>query len=195
VSATWAPGRENYGRESKPEVKAEKMAKSKVEIKSLGDLDQTSRNMWAHVSNDRVRKLGLEPEQGKVYFLLYHKLAVELATKESQIPLPYQENIVRFGLKDSGTMPLSLQKKYPEIRSYIGKSLDAKITASATVDINPAGLHAQIHGLHGDFYLDPVRGAKTVLQEGLILHFAYSKKSVGSGKGIRDNPLRQEQVL
>jgi len=46
-----------------------------------------------------------------------------------------------FVLRDSGTLPEELARKFPEIRSYVGTSADGR---SARIDVSPQGLQAMV---------------------------------------------------
>jgi len=173
-----------------------------LEKKGVGveDFVELSDGLWDVANKGRVRKLGVEPIDGNTYYFMdYAALLEHLHPAEEEeeekghqplIFLPYYGEVLRFSLQDSGTMPPSLQAKYPEIKSYSGRSTDKEHPATTTVDINPAGLHAQIHGLRGTYYIDPVRGAKSAMKEGLTLHHGYSVRPDAKDIGKSDNPLK-----
>mmetsp|Transcript_32287 Transcript_32287/g.45037 ORF Transcript_32287/g.45037 Transcript_32287/m.45037 type:complete len:274 (+) Transcript_32287:121-942(+) len=170
----------------------------------IEDFVEQTDGLWDVANEGRVRKLGVEPLDGNTYYFMdYAAMLEHLHPAEQQeveeedeedhealIFLPYYSEVLRFSLQDSGTMPPSLQAKYPEIKSYSGRSTGGDHPATSTVDINPAGLHAQIHGLQGTYYIDPVRGAKSAIKEGLILHHGYSVRPDAKEIGKNDNPLK-----
>jgi len=159
-------------------------------------VDRTA-GLWDVATSGRVEKLGIEPLESSTYYFLDHDAFLKQVTEADQqaptVVLPYFENVLSFSLADSGEQSQAISDKYPGIKSFSGKVNEGDIKATAMVDINPAGIHAQIHGPSGSFYIDPVRGAKSAAWEGLMLHRGYTPE--GSAKGFNDNPMREENVV
>mmetsp|Transcript_16144 Transcript_16144/g.29035 ORF Transcript_16144/g.29035 Transcript_16144/m.29035 type:complete len:306 (+) Transcript_16144:68-985(+) len=157
-------------------------------------------NFWAEVSHSRLKKMGVELEDGgETYYLLDYNLAFDEVHQKNlpSIPIPYFGQIVQFELQDSGKMPKVVADKYPEIRSFLGSAdigEGENSKAEARIDMNAAGINAIIKGPSGSYYVDPVRGSpgKSVSHEGLLLHKAHIKSDIADDeeKGHHDSPLR-----
>lgn len=77
------------------------------------------------------------------------------AAREKTITLPMPDGSYHaFELVESSVMSAALQAKFPEIRSYRGRSLNDPLL-SMRMDVSPAGLHAQILGPEGTVVVDP----------------------------------------
>lgn len=75
------------------------------------------------------------------------------ADKTISLPLPDGSYQI-FELIESPVMSAALQAKFPEIRSYRGRSVnDPSLTMR--MDVSPLGLHAQILGAEGTVIVDP----------------------------------------
>jgi hypothetical protein len=90
------------------------------------------------------------------------------------LPLP-DGSYETFAVVDSPIMEPELAARHPEIRTWLGQSLDDP-TATARIDLTPKGFHAQILGAGGTFYVDPY-------QPGDVDHYiAYNKRDHVHGK-------------
>ncbi|WP_157547627.1 reprolysin-like metallopeptidase [Hymenobacter sp. DG25A] len=69
------------------------------------------------------------------------------------LPLP-DGTSGRFRIAAVPVLPSALAARYPEIATYTGQGLD-DVTATARLDLTPAGFHAQILSLAGTTYIDP----------------------------------------
>ncbi|WP_048825636.1 reprolysin-like metallopeptidase [Hymenobacter sp. DG25B] len=69
------------------------------------------------------------------------------------LPLP-DGTSGRFRLAAVPVLPAALAAHYPQIATYMGQGLD-DVTATARLDLTPAGFHAQILSTTGTTYIDP----------------------------------------
>ena len=93
-----------------------------------------------------------------------------------EIPLP-GGGFGRFAIVESPVMAAELGARYPEIRTYVGYGLDDP-SASARLDLTPAGFHALILSADGTIYIDP-------FQRGDDRHYqSYYKRDFRSDKSL-----------
>jgi hypothetical protein len=93
-----------------------------------------------------------------------------------EIPLP-GGGFGRFAIVESPVMAVELGARYPEIRTYAGYGLDDP-SASARIDLTPAGFHALILSADGTIYIDP-------FQRGDDRHYqSYYKRDFLSDKAL-----------
>lgn len=76
------------------------------------------------------------------------------------LPMP-DGSFQAFEVAESPIMEPALQRKYPDIRTYIGQGLDDP-AATLRMDITPQGFHAQVLSPNGRVMVDPLnRGDRT----------------------------------
>ena len=73
---------------------------------------------------------------------------------ELSLPMPEGGRYSRFVVEEVAIMHPDLAARYPEIRTYRGRSLDNP-GATLAFDVTPAGFHAQIRSGDGAIYIDP----------------------------------------
>ena len=81
--------------------------------------------------------------------------AVAAKSSPSILNLPLPEgNYARFSVVEAPIMAPELAAKFPEIKTYLGQSLDDEAT-SVRFDTTPAGFHAMILSPYGRLFIDP----------------------------------------
>ncbi len=115
------------------------------------------------------------------------------ATRPVVISLPLADGtFARFAAVDSPVMEPELAAKFPEIRTFSARGIDDP-TATARLDLTPAGFHAQILSDKGRFYIDPVSRGDTTY------YAAYERNDLapraGMGCTVLDGPEAMAQRL
>lgn len=102
----------------------------------------------------------ISPSSFELFRCEYSALLSSLRSSSVELELPTQQGFKTFLLENSNTMNEELAAKYPEIKSYKGKSLDGKL--SIRLDANTEGLFAEISGEQTKQLLSPLlKGSKT----------------------------------
>ncbi|MBL7818147.1 MAG: T9SS type A sorting domain-containing protein [Saprospiraceae bacterium] len=93
-----------------------------------------------------------------------------------EIPMP-NNSIQKFRVVESPIMEEGLAKRYPDIKTYAGTSID---NPSVTVrfDVTPKGFHSMIFSPEGTFFIDPFNNVTTEY------YINYSKKDFKSNKAF-----------
>jgi hypothetical protein len=68
--------------------------------------------------------------------------------------------LARFSVSESPIMEPALAARFPEIRTYAAQGIDDP-SASARIDVTPAGFHAQVLTNQGTYYVDPYQANDT----------------------------------
>lgn len=100
-------------------------------------------SMWIHANPDDLPDLerAISPSKFDAWHCDYDQLLSKLNGDEVQLLLPASEGLEMFNLTISGVMSEALAAKYPNIKSYKGRSTDRSTTAR--VDTNEKGLFAE----------------------------------------------------
>ena len=130
---------------------------------------EISQNLWRDVDEAQIvtseqryiipqayRTLKLDVE-GMLDFLSKAPLEFSDETKSKLITLflPYPDGSMQsFSIVESPIMAPELGKKYPEIKTYLGKGIDDPY-ASARFDFTPLGFHAMVLSPNGNVFIDP----------------------------------------
>lgn len=102
----------------------------------------------------------INPSSFEVYKCDYSQLMNTLKGENPSIEIPTKNGLVVFELQNSNSMNEGLAAKYPEIKSYKGKSSDGKL--SVRLDTNDKGLFVEITGTGFKNLLNPLlAGNKT----------------------------------
>lgn len=99
----------------------------------------------------------IEPKEYELYKCNFDLLLEQLLGDSVSIELPTTEGFKRFDLVNSNTMNASLAAKYPQIKSYKGKTADGKL--SLRLDTNNDGLFVEITGTEFKNLLSPLLSA------------------------------------
>ena len=128
-----------------------------------------SQSLWTKTSPERVSTLAkvdrtTMPSDFQIYHLNYEALKVRLqaaparesgAVSELIIPFPNTEGkLQNYIIYESSVMEPGLAVNHPELKSYVGKSVD---DASASIHFSTTifGLHTVTRSSKGTFYIDP----------------------------------------
>lgn len=87
----------------------------------------------------------IEPKEYELFKCNFDLLLEQLSGDSVSIELPTTEGFKRFEMVNSNTMNASLAAKYPQVKSYKGKSADGKL--SLRLDTNNDGLFVEITGV------------------------------------------------
>ena len=142
----------------------------------------------SEAKNAKINTFNQLPSKYEVYNLNFNLLVSKLknapkgavAAKKSQtvISFPNANGILEnFRVVEASVMDENLQKQHPEIRSYIGESIENKGTI-IRFSVTPAGLHALfLQENNGSVYIDPyASGSQT--------YMVYNTKNVHQHKSF-----------
>lgn len=111
-------------------------------------------------SNQHGERL-INPSKYDCWILDEESLNQQLNSKESTVFIPVENKVMKFLIKDSGTMSPALAKKFPEIKSFKGSSLDN--TYKIRLDKNKEGLFVVVYRQEKNLYISPLfKGNKKV---------------------------------
>jgi hypothetical protein len=96
----------------------------------------------------------IEPKEYELFKCNFDLLLDQLSDDSVSIELPTTEGFKRFEMVNSNTMNASLAAKYPQVKSYKGKSADGKL--SLRLDANNDGLFVEITGAEFKNLLSPL---------------------------------------
>ena len=145
--------------------------------------------IWKNLANDPITpgKRYIIPQKYQVVQLDIPKLKSLLnrapmeytsAARNSdvilELPMP-DGSIQRFRVVESPIMEEGLAKKFPQIKTYAGSSLD-KLATTVRFDLTPAGFHAMVLSPEGTFFVDPYSNGTTEY------YISYAKKDFVSNK-------------
>lgn len=101
----------------------------------------------------------ISPSSFELYQCEYASLLSSLRSSTAELELPTQQGFKTFFLENSNTMSEELAAKYPEIKSYKGKSRDGELTIR--LDANAEGLFAEITGIETKQLISPLLKGNT----------------------------------
>jgi len=144
------------------------------------------------IQPDRFRAVALDVEEMRARLSLtpLEGTAAAASREVLELPLP-AGGLGRFAIVESPVMAPELGARYPEIRTYAGLGLDDP-SATARLDLTPAGFHAIILATGGTVYIDP-------FQRGDVVHYqSYFKadhtpdKSLGGCTVVDEDGMAEE---
>tara|TARA_B110000046_G_C12985637_1_gene395484 strand:+ start:483 stop:1064 length:582 start_codon:yes stop_codon:yes gene_type:complete len=94
------------------------------------------------------------PSSFELYRCDYSSVLSTLHSNSEELELPTKQGFVMFILENSSTMNDELAAKYPEIKSFKGKSTDGLL--SIRLDTNTEGLFAEIIGIETKQLISPL---------------------------------------
>jgi hypothetical protein len=122
------------------------------------DVDESSIRLRQErrIVPDRYRALALdETALGVLLALAPHERTSGAHDAPTVLTLPLPDGgFGRFQIEESPIMAPQLAARFPEIRTFAAQGLDEP-TASARLDITPAGFHALVLSAGGTVYIDP----------------------------------------
>lgn len=89
--------------------------------------------------------------------VLENTAAANASSLTLDLPMPYG-GFEKFVIVESPIMEPELAKKFPEIKTYAGYSMQNKAN-TVRFDFTPAGFHAMIFSSNGTFFIDPFSNA------------------------------------
>lgn len=102
----------------------------------------------------------ISPSEFVLYHCEYASFLSSLGANTVEVELPTTNGMVLFILENSNTMNEELAAKFPDIKSFKGKSDDGKL--SVRLDANQEGLFAEISGVETKQLISPfLKGNKT----------------------------------
>jgi hypothetical protein len=118
---------------------------------------------WSRIDEADLPDLerAINPTNQDLWQCQYDDLLYSISNENIELMLPTDQGIQVFNLVNSGTMSPELAAKFPNIKSYKGKSLDGSI--SARVDTNEKGLYAEFKTGSDIILLAPyLKGSRTI---------------------------------
>jgi len=101
----------------------------------------------------------ISPSSFELYRCDYSSVVSTLHSNSAELELPTKQGYVIFILENSSTMNEELAAKYPEIKSFKGKSTDGRL--SIRLDTNAEGLFAEITGIETKQLISPLLKGNT----------------------------------
>jgi hypothetical protein len=170
------------------------------------DVPSTSLNRitdGTKVYPDKFRSLNLNYEALKAVLLSAPSVSIENFNKVTpvivEIPMPYG-SVERFRMVETPMMEEALAKKYSEIKTFSGVSLENPAN-TVKMDIGPFGFHAMVLSTEGRYFIDPISNYTTTQ------YMSYYRKDVPTWANtftcgtiadeefIEENKIRVEQYL
>ncbi len=112
------------------------------------------------ITQDEIETLVLDPEQLNSFFLEDNTVPRFSKKGKGIIEMPNEFGAKeKFDLQEVSTLSAALSKEHPNIRSYVGKSLDRE-NVTIRWSVSPLGLNAMIQSQQGIFFIQPRKGSK-----------------------------------
>lgn len=143
-------------------VAAEKVVEAETPIEETSEVASEEGALWSVYDENDLPDLErrISPSSFDLYKCDYNQLMSTLKGENPNITIPTKMGMITFELQNSNTMNEALAAKYPEIKSYKGKSTDGKL--SIRLDTNDKGLFVEITGTAFKNLLNPIlAGNKT----------------------------------
>ncbi len=112
------------------------------------------------IAQDEIETLVLDPEQLNSFFSK-DDAVTHISKKERviiEIPNEFGAK-EKFDIQEGQVLSAALSKEHPNIRTYVGKSLDRE-NITLRWSVSPMGLNAMIQSPQGTFFIQPKKGSK-----------------------------------
>lgn len=124
---------------------------------------KTTSDVWAKSDREHLPdvEMRVHPSSFDVWNCNYELFIKPLGVEALFIALPTPQGLQLFEVENSGTMSEALAAKFPQIRSYKGKSEDGQFIAR--IDTNEKGLFVELSTSNDKWLLAPLfDGNKTI---------------------------------
>lgn len=120
-------------------------------------------DLWVNSDSEHLPdiEMRVHPSAFEVWKCNYESFTKNLGNETTSIEIPTPQGLLLFEIENSGTMSEALSAKFPEIRSYKGKSKDGQFIAR--MDTNEKGLFVELSRTGDKWLLAPLfDGNKTI---------------------------------
>jgi hypothetical protein len=123
----------------------------------------TTSDIWFKSDSEHLpdTEMRVHPASYDVWKCNYELFTKPLAEEALSLEIPTPQGLLLFEIENSGTMSEALAAKFPEIRSFKGRSKDGQFIAR--IDTNEKGLFVELSSTNDKWLLAPLfDGNKTI---------------------------------